>query len=139
MKAEEAARLLEFVKEYDGLCKKPTKSEVRAKGIVVAVLMTMTIAFAFLTFLAFKKGWDTGIAISGAGSFVFFVQLGKAIVEYLEAKRKSKMSYAEIISEEKEREKEDEQIVYYNDKKKDLFDDDDDPTNPAGWYYRTHR
>lgn len=103
MKAEEAVRLLEFVKEHSKFHEKPTRADVRAKGVTALIVVLIAIIFIFFAWISFRSGWDTGLAISGAGFLVFFLKSLEKIIEYLEAKRKSKMSYAELISEERTR------------------------------------
>ncbi len=102
MKADETVRLLEFVKKHGELVKKPSRSEVRAKGLIALVVTLVAVAFVVLTWLSWEKEWDMGLAVFGAGSFVLIVKSLEQIAEYLEVKRKSKMSYAELISEDKE-------------------------------------
>ena len=102
MKAEDTVRILEFVKENRFPVERPSKSEVRKHFIAVVVLFALVVLSAYMTWVSWSKEWDTLIGVFGALTLVMVITTLKQAVNYLEVKRKSKMSYAELISEEKE-------------------------------------
>ncbi len=139
MKAEEATRILEFVKEHGGLVEKPTRSEVRKHGIVALILLMFTAFFVYMTWVSWAKDWDTLVGVFGALVFAFGIGFLKQLIVYSDLKDKSQMSYAELISEERRRQEERKResgIVEEGAPPDENWFDDYyfDPSNPGGLY-----
>lgn len=124
-------RILEFVKENRFLVERPSKSEVRKHFIAVVVLFALAVLSAYMTWVSWSKEWDTLIGVFGALTLVMVITTLKQMVNYLEVKRKSKMSYAELISEEKE---DRERVRKYAPDDDDWDDDRSSPYDPINSY-----